>query len=68
MTSETFLMIGFSILIALFVVMIAVGLPRGKRMTQTNERIEENQRKMMQISERQAAAMERIANSLETHR
>lgn len=65
MNSETFLIIGFGIVILLFAVMLVVGLPRGKRMQAINERIEINQRRMLETAERQAVAAERIAAALE---
>jgi hypothetical protein len=62
---DTFLIVAFGIMIALFVLMIAVGLPRGKRMQQTNLAIESNQRRLIENSERQTAALERIASAPE---
>ena len=65
MNPEIFLPIAFTIMIALLGLMVAVGIPRGKRMQKTNERIEANQRKQMELAERQTAAVERIAEALE---
>jgi hypothetical protein len=65
MSSDTFLIIGFGIVILLFAVMLVVGLPRGKRMQATNERIEINQRRILETAELQAVAAERIAAALE---
>ena len=62
---EIYMPIAFGILILLLLIMVAIGIPRGKRMQQTNEQIEANQRKMMALSERQAVALERIAEALE---
>lgn len=52
-------------MIALLGLMVAVGIPRGKRMQKTNEAIEANQRKHMELAERQIKALERIAGALE---
>lgn len=65
MNPDVFLPIAFSIMIALLVLMVVVGLPRGKRMQKTNEQIEANQRKQMELAERQTKAVERIAAALE---
>lgn len=58
--------------LAVVVVMFAFGLRRGTRMQDTNTKIEENQRRTIDLAERQiaiaernAAAMERIATALE---
>ena len=58
--------------ISVVVVMFGFGLKRGSRMQDTNAKIEENQRRTIELAERQyavaernAAAMERIADSLE---
>ena len=65
MTPDLFLTIAFSIMIALLAAMVLVGIPRGKRMQQTNEAIEANQRKQLELAERQTQAVERIAEALE---
>ena len=67
MSSDTFLMSSFAIMVGLFVVMIAVGIPRGKRMQQTNEQIAANQLKLLENSRKQTKALERIASALEKH-
>lgn len=68
MNPDTFLMVAFGLLIGLFVIMMVVGIPRGRRMQDTNAKIEENQRKQMETGERQAKALERIADALEKRR
>ena len=45
--------------------MFAIGLKRGKRIEKTNNDIETNQKRQIELHERQVAALERIANSLE---
>lgn len=68
-TVAAYLAIGF---IATIIVMFALGLKRGKNVQNTNEKIEENQRRSVEMAERQlalsernVAAMERIADALE---
>ncbi len=68
MTLDTFLVIAFTVMIALLCLMVAVGIPRGKRMQKTNEQIEANQRRQMELAERQTKAVERIAEALEAHK
>ena len=57
------LAVGFIVII---IVMFALGLRRGKNVQVTNEKIEANQKRQIELHERQVAALERIANSLET--
>ncbi|MDB2369241.1 hypothetical protein N9V68_01485 [Octadecabacter sp.] len=68
MNPDVFLPIAFGIMIGLLGLMVAVGIPRGKRMQRTNEQIEANQRRQMDMSERQTKAIERIADALEPRR
>lgn len=68
MTPDTFLIIAFTVMIALLGLMVAVGIPRGKRMQKTNEQIEANQRRQMELAERQTEAVERIADALEARK
>lgn len=68
MTPDTFLIIAFTVMIALLGLMVAVGIPRGKRMQKTNEQIEANQRRQMELAERQTKAVERIADALEARK
>ena len=68
MDPDVFLPIAFIVLIALLGVMVLVGLPRGKRMQKTNEQIEANQRRQLDLAERQTAAVERIAAALEARK
>lgn len=65
MSSDTFLMVAFGAMLGLFVLMLVVGIPRGKRMQNTNDQIAANQARQIALHERQAAALERIAESLE---
>jgi len=65
MNPDTFLMIALGAMVALFLVMLVIGIPRGKRAQDTNEKIEANQRKQMEMAARQTAAIERIAEALE---
>lgn len=68
MTPDTFLIIAFTVMIALLGLMVAVGIPRGTRMQKTNEQIEANQRRQMELAERQTKAVERIADALEARK
>lgn len=68
-TTAAYLAAGFMVTI---LVMFAFGLKRGKRVQATNEQIEANQRRSIEMAEKQiilaernAAAMERIATALE---
>ena len=54
--------IGFLIIV---LILFGLGLARSKQTHAVNERIEANQRKQMALAERQANALERIADSLE---
>ena len=65
---DAFLTVAFAVMIGLLAAMVLVGIPRGRRMQKTNEQIEANQRRLIEIQERQATAMERIANALEHRR
>lgn len=58
--------------IAAIMVMFAMGIRRGRDVQATNEKIEENQRRSIEMSQRQidlaernVTAMERIASALE---
>ncbi len=76
MSNDTFLTIAFSLMIGMFALMLIIGIPRGKRMQKTNEKIaanqakqielnEQMQRRQLEFQERQMAAMERIATAQE---
>lgn len=65
MNPDVFLPIAFSIMIGMFALMLIVGIPRGKRVQKTNEKMAENQARQIALHERQAAALERIASALE---
>lgn len=65
MGEETYLAVLFTVMVAAFLLLLVIGIPRGKRMQKTNERIEANQREILENSHRQATALERIAESLE---
>ena len=49
-------------------VMFGLGLRRGKRVQATNDQIASNQKRQIELHERQVAALERIADSLERRR
>ena len=66
MNPDVFLPIAFAILIGLLGLMVAVGIPRGKRIQDANEQIVANQRRQMELAERQTKAVERIADALES--
>ncbi|MEX3015126.1 hypothetical protein [Gymnodinialimonas hymeniacidonis] len=51
--------------IAIVTIMFALGLRRGRNVQATNEQIAANQQRQIELHERQVAALERIANSLE---
>lgn len=65
MNPDIFVPIAFAILIGLLGLMVAVGIPRGKRIQDANEQIVRNQERQMQLAERQTMAVERIADALE---
>jgi len=65
MNADVFLPIAFTIMIVLLGLMIVISIPRGKRMLRNQEQMEANQRKQMELAERQTAAVERIADALE---
>ena len=63
----------FLILVVLFSLMFLIGLPRGKRLQDTNAQIAANQERLIALQdrraklvERQVDALERIAAALET--
>ncbi|OAN75561.1 hypothetical protein A8B78_16250 [Jannaschia sp. EhC01] len=72
MSQDMFLTIAFSAMIAMFAVMLIVGLPRGKRVQTTNDKIAEQQTRQIALQERNTdlqertvIALERIATTLE---
>ena len=65
MTDELFAAFGISFIV-IITVMFALGLRRGKNVQATNEQIEANQKRQIELHERQVAALERIADILES--
>lgn len=62
----------FLIMVVMFALMLLIGLPRGKRMQETNTQIAANQERLIalqdrqaQLVERQVVALERVAAALE---
>jgi glucose-6-phosphate-specific signal transduction histidine kinase len=70
--SDLFLGLAFLAMLVMLGLMLGVGIPRGKRLQDTNKRIAENQQRQIALQEQQialqeryAAAMERVAAALE---
>lgn len=63
--TDLFLAVSFTVMLVMLAIMLIVGIPRGKRMQKTNEQIQINQARQIELQERQAAALDRIASALE---
>lgn len=69
---DIFLPIAFTVMLAMFALMLIIGIPRGKRTQKTNEDIANKQaeqfklvQRQIEVHGRQTAAIERIATALE---
>ncbi|MBF9033834.1 hypothetical protein HKCCE2091_06245 [Rhodobacterales bacterium HKCCE2091] len=67
MTQETVMLILLATL-AVVVIVVLVMVRRFRTMLETNQRIEENQRRAVELSERQTVALERLADAAEAGR
>ncbi|WP_341861589.1 hypothetical protein [Gymnodinialimonas sp. 57CJ19] len=63
--TDTFLTVAFTVMMLMLAIMLIVGIPRGRRMQKTNEQIEANQARQIEMQERQLAAAERSATAME---
>ncbi len=63
--SEDVLVYAALAFIVVVTIMFALGLRRGRNVQATNEQIATNQQRQIALHERQVAALERIAESLE---
>ena len=64
MSDEVFAAIAIAFIVVLLI-MFGLGLRRGKNVQATNEQIEANQKRQIELHERQVAALERIAEALD---
>ncbi|MBT8456540.1 MAG: hypothetical protein HKO95_13475 [Rhodobacteraceae bacterium] len=64
MTADTFIWFAAFVIVVILVMLVFL-IRRFRGMQDTNARIEQNQRRAIELQERQTTAIERIAESLE---